>query len=525
MFNAFLLAALVHVFIAASKSNQTVFLNNANYSVVFNSGVYNCKVVCDNAHIGSLVFGNNTFNNTLENCSLGGNVLSMHDAKNNLLNATGNYSLEFSDNSSSVAIGHFFHLLVLNSTGGLSLARFIEILPKQLVKVSPFLVSMATNISDVYSAARKINYTLPAWGLQINASSNGSTYFPVESELVFKNKRINFNPYLYYSPYSGYDEVSETTFNASENVVYKPPFIMPTSVIFHEIFPANKPVFWNFSVTIFNKSENIFELRNTPQSFPNGTIVAVFHNLTNGTISYSPGIQKPGTYAFLGMFSSTYDHENTTSEFYSIGLSYCSNFQLIRVPGYYPFVYNSLTSFYVFWRTNGSCNVGASITASNVTVNCRGGYAKENKTDFIVENARNVTIENCKLYGNGISAINSQVRILNTSFVATNESSRAVEANNSAISMYNVSFSGFSGLLNTTGDLEISKSVPAKLASTSAALPNSVPVVQANGAPEPRPYLNEGQIVFVAFAILGFVLLFISLYAKHKPKARVSRSQ
>ncbi|MGC9037602.1 MAG: hypothetical protein ACP5IK_02740 [Candidatus Micrarchaeia archaeon] len=526
----FLLATIQTL--SALNSNQTVFLGSGNYSLAFSTNTYNCKVVCrQGSIINDVVFGNDTFNNTLQNCTVFGNVLSMHNAENNLLNVTGNYSLAFADNSSSIGIGHFFHLLVLNQTGGYSVARFIEILPKRLVDVAPYLIAMYVPMSEVYAVAKQYNITLPSWGLQTNASSNGSTVFPIESELIYKGKVVNFNPYFYYTPYSGYDEISETTFNASSNVVYKPPYMAPSSIYFDEIFPAGKPVYWNFSVSIFNKSSNIFEMRNSPQSFPNGTIVATYHNITNGTVSYYAGIQKPGTYAFLGMFFTPYDHENTTSPFYSVGLAYCSDVQTIHLSGYYPFVYNSLTAFHVFWRTDKPCNIGATIVESNVTINCKGGYANETKVDFVVENANNVTIENCRLYGNGIAATNSQVRILNTTFIATNSSSVAVVANNSAIIMRNVSFEGFSNLLNATGSLKIEKapansnaSATGSISSISTSIAPTSTTAYAQPYPSSSSHTGEGLAVFSAFALLGLLLIAASFILKRKQRRkRVSK--
>lgn len=494
------------------NSSNASYILPFNASLVFEPGISNSIVACKNTSVFNVTFSSNTFNNTVENCSISGQIINREGAQNNLINDTFNASSISFEARSNIAVGHFFHLIVHNLTGGRSVARFIEILPKQLVLHGPELIAMYVPITVAEKVAESFNYTLPRFGLQLNGSCNYSCYFPVESELIMPNGTINYNPYYYYTPYSGFDQVDSTYFNASKNVVYQPAYLEPSSILFDAILPAGKPVYWNFTIAIYNKSPNEFLFVNVPQSFTNGSVVATYYNVTNGTVSYDAGIQPPGTNYFDAIFNTPYDHENTTSEFYSVGLSYCSDGQAIDKPGYYPFAYNTLHAAYVFWITNKSCNIGVQVGVNNVTINCKGGYVKENDTDFVVTDAKNVTIENCWLYGNGILASNSQLRLYNVSFVANSSDNFAIRLDNSELLMSNVSFSGFSVINANSSSLGISTAI----VNRTTTIPTPVPITisQVSNFAFTGFQFNSGVILAIGLAAVGIVAIFASRLLK-----------
>ncbi|MFP3278833.1 MAG: hypothetical protein RXP92_00780 [Candidatus Micrarchaeota archaeon] len=435
-----------------SGNNNTYILNTSvsciNNTVIFSANARSNLLECNLHSINSIgtavIFLNNTFNNTVVNCTINGKILSMHNAQNNIVNVTGNYSLVFYDNSSNIAIGNFFHLLLYGPNREYAIGRFIQLMPNVLAEKAPYLVAMNQKMRDFIDAAKEYALPIPRFGIFPNASCNGSCYFMLESEEISKNNTINFNPYLYSTPYWGFDILGYTRFNISRNVLYEPAYISPF-IYQDEILPANKPVYWNYTI-IFNTPTKVNKLRllNGWQGDPDATLQATFYNITSGKFVYERGYQKPGVYEFIALLDTPYDHENSTTETYSVGLSYCSGgMGGISAPGYYPFAYNSLNQINVFWLTNKICSIGMDIGASNVLINCRGGYVKSTNVDFRVSGQTNVTIENCLLYGNGILAASSNLTIYNTTFIANSSVDKAIWANNSDISLYDVKFVNF----------------------------------------------------------------------------------
>ena len=99
-----------------------------NNTVIFSANAQSNLLDCNSHEINSMgtaiIFLNNTFNNTVVNCTINGKILSMHNAQNNIVNATGNYSLVFYDNTSNIAIGNFFHLLLYGPNREYTIAIF-----------------------------------------------------------------------------------------------------------------------------------------------------------------------------------------------------------------------------------------------------------------------------------------------------------------------------------------------------------------------------------------------------------------
>ena len=507
--------------------NNTYILNASisctNSTVIFSQNAQSNLLEC-NSHVinstgAAIIFLNNTFNNTVVNCTINGKILSMHNAQNNIVNVTGNYSFVFYDNTSNIAIGNFFHLLLYGPDKEYAIARFIQLMPNVFAEKAPYLVAMNQKMSNFINAAKVYGLLIPRFGIFPNASCNGSCYFMLESEEISKNNTINFNPYLYSTPYWGFDILGYTRFNISRNVLYEPAYISPF-IYQDEILPANKPVYWNYTI-IFNTPTNTDKLRllNGWQGDPNATLQATFYNITSGKFVYERGYQEPGVHEFIALLDTPYDHENSTTETYSVGLSYCSDgMGGINAPGYYPFAYNSLNKINVFWLTNEICSIGMDIGASNVLVNCRGGYVKSTNVDFRVSGQRNVTIENCLLYGNGLSATASNLTIYNTTFIANSSADRAILANDSDIYLYDVKFVNFTKPIESTNSIiNTSNSsitiIPPSIITTSITTISTTPTTITSTIPstpvvEYYTHINRKTII-----IIIAMDLFISLLA------------
>jgi len=528
-----------------SGNNNTYILNTSvsciNNTIIFSANAQSNLLDCNSHAINSIdtaiIFLNNTFNNTVVNCTINGKILSMHNAQNNIVNVTGNYSLVFYDNTSNIAIGNFFHLLLYGPNREYTIGRFIQLMPNAFAEKAPYLVSMDQKMSNFINAAEEYKLPIPRFGIFPNASCNGSCYFMLESEEISKNNTINFNPYLYSTPYWGFDILGYTRFNISRNVLYEPAYISPF-IYQDEIFPVNKPVYWNYTI-IFNTPTKTNKLRllNGWQGDPNATVQATFYNITSGKFVYERGYQEPGVYEFIALLDTPYDHENSTTETYSVGLSYCTGgMGGIGMPGYYPFAYNSLNQINVFWLTNKICSIGMDIGASNVLVNCRGGYVKSTNIDFRVSGQRNVTIENCFLYGNGISAISSNLTIYNTTFIANSSADRAILANNSDIYLYDVKFvnftkpiESFDSIVNTLNS-SITIIPPSIITTSITTIPTTLTstIPSTSVIPKYHTQVNSKAIIIIIamalfISILSFIIyLLAGRFYDSKPRSKSS---
>ncbi|MGC8572303.1 MAG: hypothetical protein ACP5LH_03435, partial [Candidatus Micrarchaeia archaeon] len=291
-----------------NSSNTTILLNTSllapNNTVIFSPYSSNNIIDCRGNGIYSqniaVLFSNYTYNNTIENCTIYGKILSMHDAQNNLLNISGEYNLSFVDNSSNIALGNFFKLILMSTGNNYTIGRFIQIMPKIFSEKLPYLVSMNQNLNNFIVGAHEENIPIPRFGLFPNTSCNYSCTYPIEALQISKNKTINFNPFYYDTPYWGFDILGYTTFNITpqSGFTYRPTFIMPW-IYQNEIFPQNKPIYWNYTIVFHNYTKwDKLRLLNGWQGDPNATLAAEFYNISSGFFSYKVGIQKPGVYEF-----------------------------------------------------------------------------------------------------------------------------------------------------------------------------------------------------------------------------------
>lgn len=507
--------------IIISSNFRTIFLNASIYSpndtVVFAANASNNTLDCRGFSISSsnvaVLFSNFSYNNTLLNCSINGAVLSLHGAMNNLINATGNYSLNFSDNSSNVALGNFFRLVLLSTNEtNYTIGRFIQIMPKALALKAPYVVAMNIKMKDFLAAAESHNITLPRFGAYPNSSCNYSCNYKIESMQVYKNKKISFNPYYFDTPYWGYDILADATFNVTPNAsyTYKPTYIKPW-IYQYEIFPQNKPVYWNYTIVFHSPTAwNKLRLLNGWQGDPNATLAAEFYNISSGLFSFKVGVQKPGVYEFIAILNDPFEHENSTTETYSVGLSFCGDNGTITKPGYYPFAYNTLRPISVFWFQNYACKTGINVGSSNVSIDCRGGYLNTKNVDVSINGYKNVSISNCFLYGNGINAVGAEINISNTTFISNSANDLGIYALNSQIEISNSRFIGYkNSILGLNSSITFignatSTGVVSSINSTNNEAKNAV-----KSFAEPQASYINPKILITLFLIEGFTIAIV----------------
>lgn len=521
-----------------NKSNSTytiaVDLHSDSSILSFAQGVENSTVICGNHTLSSpipVLFWNETHNNTITNCTINGEVLSMHEAQNNLIRVNGSYALSFADNTSNIGIGYYFHLLVYAEDNNFSVARFIQIMPKSLVDADPGLVSESIRPSDARHVAEEINYTLPRFGMYYPTvattnSSSGDSYFAVESEEVSKSGIRKFDPYTFYSPYLGYDEIAQTYFNATSGATYRPTYLQ-TRMITYSLLPAGTHVLLNFTIVFHNHtSYSKLRLFDGWQLDPDARLLNTYYNLTNGTYSYDAGQLSLGIHAYILLLDTPYEHENSTSLAYGVGLAFCyEGTPGIGTPGYYPLVYNSLTEANVFWPSDRSCRIGARIQADNVTIDCRGGDINSSEVGLIVSASNYTTIENCRIRGNGVQLSHAMgAKLYNNIFVANNADEYAINAAYSQISSYNNSFEGYhnpiitsnSTINNQTYASTIPYTIITTVATTTTAI--TVPIINSTEQVARSGYASwkSNAIAIGAELLLGVLIIYLAILARRR---------
>lgn len=382
-------------------SNRTFNLTLCN-NVVFANGSHNNIAVCSNKDmaVNSLGFTNFSSNNTINNCTI---------------------NRVYEDNSGINFIfgGAIKNYSIVGKTAGIVRGYYIRFIP-HLQNGS--IQTGFPNIVQVISLSGHNPALNRSYGHYYGIAS-----IPVETDFIKNYSTVSYNPYLFIAPDWGYDVLSTRKINLTANINETPNFIKVANMSIFQILPSNATIWWNFTVIPYQKDRITAMLLNGMQNQENTSIVSYFYNVTGPElIRYRVGQQTPGLYTFTPMMLNGIEVDNASAETYSVGLTYCNNvnpephnFQdIIDKPGYYSFAGDKLYVLTYPYLTNDSlCDVGTIITANDVVIDCRGGSITANYSAFYISNSKNVSIENCKIYGNGIYAINSSVKVVNTSFL------------------------------------------------------------------------------------------------------------
>ena len=426
---------------SACSSYNISFLSNASYS----------KLACaPGTKISSLTFGSGTYNDTVANCSFSGTEIKvMNDSYDNLLAPSGTYRFNFQGNDSNVALGYYFTYVPKNSNGEIVGQGYLSIVPYSLEQLNGGQInSQGDNVSSIVELAKINNYTLPRFGYYAPTSSPSSITLPLESERISESGNFSYSPYWLVDPFWGHDILTFKKFNITSDYNFTPTFIAPYNEEEDIQLPDNTNVFWNFTIIKYsNPKSDYLKFVNGYQVDPNNTVMYVARNLSNGTIRYDRGIQKPGVHEFIGVFKAPAinEQDNSTTDTYSIGISYCT-YQMpsITVPGYYTFTYNGIYRLRTFWLTDKLCPVALQIMDSNTVINCRGGSVNSTNVSIMLQNSNNVELEDCRLYGNAIQAQTSHdIYINNSVFTANNRSNIALNLTLSSVFLNNDSFIGY----------------------------------------------------------------------------------
>jgi hypothetical protein len=226
---------------------------------------------------------------------------------------------------------------------------------------------------------------------------------------------------------------------------------------------------WNFSTYIYRYRYNEFTVNPTLGIGNHSSFVDMlnypsnnYQKDINGTEFYflnytsrlglglnSSIVTAPGTIPGIGSFI-----QDSTTPSFSLGLGFCSSYYNESMPSgdlvvNYSGTYNMVNRLEPIDQpaipglvSNASCGTGITVKGMNITINCGGGTISDTAYGAVVLDSKNVTLENCNIYGNGIRISNSSGIVMkNMKFYNDNYSEFAFSIDNSSgVEAYNSTF-------------------------------------------------------------------------------------
>lgn len=502
--------------------------NCTNAILYFTANTSQNRFYCkDGFDISRVVFGNSTYNNTLYNCTFtNATVYSMRNASNNVISPYGTYKFTFLDNYSNIALGYYFNFVPLNNYHQIGMQGFATVMPYNAMLIATGMAqSQGTTQSELIQGISMSNYTLPRFGIYapINVTNGNVVTFKLETEQIYNNRKINYNPYWFMCPFWSWDELTFKTFYIYGNMNFTPTLIYPNMEEDVQ-YPDNTNIYWNYTVMKYDNAPNMTAyLWSGYQVSPVGKIMHVVHNITNGTISYDVGVQPLGVNETIAVLKSPelMEHDNSTTETYGVGLSFCTDGQPpILIPGYYSLAYGSLHMLRTFWITNVTCATPLIIRTDNITVNCKGGTINSTGTSINIAGIKNVTVENCNIYGNALLLSNSNdIKLINSVLRANSANNIAIVARNSNLTMTNDTIIGYAKIYNLNdSNITMSSIISIKTTTTTTIAYSAFTTTTFHGALNSNNFLNYTNQMFsqkphVDFNILVGVVLSIYIIA------------
>jgi hypothetical protein len=511
-------------------NNSTYLLQNSCPAelLTFAQNASGNRVQCTNssAPISGVSFLENTYNNSIVNCTFAGSaLLSMHNAMNNVISPRGSYSFSFSDNSSNIALGYWLTFMPRWPFGPTNVQAFASVVPYELA-MSNFgkFNNQQLDIESIRIAADAKNFTLPRFGVYPPAKETRSITFAIETVQISKNATRSFNPYWFICPYWGYDILSYYSFNMTQDATYTPMYLSPTMSTNIQM-PDNTNVFWNYTIENYGNATDVTAYVFPSYQFSGAKPIATISNFSfdSGKFSYDAGVLSLGTHEYITELVSDnggrFQQSNSTTVNYAIGLSFCTELEPpIRIPGYYSMAYNTLTRLNVYHPSGNTCGTAVTIMSNDVTIDCRGGEINSTVVDFQILDVTNVTVKNCNLKGNAFLVRNSNVTVENSTMTANNQEDIALRALSSDIKVSKVSFSGY---LNSSELVESAMTTISPVNET-----NSTVIQTTDFATLATPLGGielEGALYLVAaMALAGMAMIIYSLVCSMKKKREAS---
>ncbi|MGC8648149.1 MAG: right-handed parallel beta-helix repeat-containing protein [Candidatus Micrarchaeia archaeon] len=393
----------------------------------------------------------------------------------------------------------------------------------------------------------------------------GSKKFAVASYTVFDNRTVNYNPYKLVYSFFAYDQLIFFNLTINSDINLTPIYIQPLFPKFNfYTIPDNRTknftikwlvavppqdYGWNFTTLLYRYTTNIAFTTNPigAQLGPYSSLVKVLQVpnssysfvTVNGTrlyfINYTSnlpvGLNSSITMTMgSGEKNITYLQDSTTPSF-GHGVSFCATIvnssiivSTVQYPGYYDFVHELLP-----FDNNSpvlvpqKCGIGLYVTGKNIYLNCNGGIINDQFMGIYFDGSRNVTINGCRIYGNGISFNNaSNISILNTVIAPNSYNSsfaiRSIDSSN--IYFYNVSVgTGYA----ENYQVENSTNIELSNISVQSKLPSTITTI----APVPAQSVNPAKIkeydYLLYIASMFVASIYISLYLLSRRKSSKRR--
>ncbi len=496
--------------------------------------------------------------------------------------------------NSSVTIGYYLRVNVLEPYGynsslfgdrvagfgyiyptfnGTRVVRQTELMPNY--SSTPFINSTIKNLSAIvpfgaYNQSQTQiykNITNLSYGRLI-----GSKTYKLAAYTVFNNRTVNYNPYSLVYSFFAYDQLIFFNFNISGNMNLTPIYVQPIFPMFnYYTIPDNgthnitirwlvavppQDTNWNFTTFLYRyNADDSFTV--DPLSGPLGkdaTVVKVLnypnssyeYTMDNGTKMYAinyntkvPVAKNSSITISVGNAGRniSYIQDSTTPSF-GFGLSFCAslaNTTLLTTnlsfPGYYHSVPVVLpVSQQGPYLVNAPCNTTAYIIGKNIYLNCSGAVFNDQIYGIKFRGAKNVTVNGCRIYGNGVFFDNSSdIRLLNTTINVSeyNDSFAIMSANSQNISLSNITVSrGFKRPLiesNSTlymSDVYFNSTV--SYTTTTTALTTTIP--QTTGSASKG---RNDTILYAAtvVTVLVYAALLLSSRRRRRPRAAKGRAR
>lgn len=313
--------------------------------------------------------------------------------------------------------------------------------------------------------------------------SVGHRTFLLPQYTLFSNgTHVDYNPYQVDYSFLEYDQLDEFTLNMTQDYTLVPLYIQPIHPTFNfNIVPDNGTnyinITWLVAVPPQDASWNgtVYLYRYAPYQFRLTPLAgigkySVFKAMLRLPANTTPSYIDNGTPAFLlglpqilslGLNSSIVSAvgtipgvgkfiQDSTTPSFSMGLGFCSTVYNDSVPQAPLFVnvsgtYHMVSRLYPLIRAGypgtvaAPCAIGAWVKGRNITIDCRNGSINDTGVGIMLSDSRNISIDNCNIYGNGLVINNStRVTVRNTALISNGTSQFAVSMYNSSdVSFYN----------------------------------------------------------------------------------------
>ncbi|MHB1830304.1 MAG: right-handed parallel beta-helix repeat-containing protein [Candidatus Micrarchaeaceae archaeon] len=463
-----------------ARSTLIVVENNTE-----SDGIYNCTLFGPSVKIGSksslYIMGQSVLNFTPEFTGTGSNIIVGHYLRINVFAPFGYNST--SDFGHRVA-GFSYIFPLMNYTFNYSNTE---------LQMQEFF---GNNFTGRFSALKS---KIPFGAYGINASQifenvsnakygkiEGWKTFPLPQYMISRNGTVNYNPYEIDYSFLAFDQLVTFRLNITGNLNLTPMYIQPIYPTFNwNIVPDNggrsitiKYLFavppqdlnWNFTAYLYRYDPTEFVVNPVAQGvgshsalyrafkFPdnsysensNGTLIFHINYTTPIAIGLNSSIMTAqGTILGLGSFV-----QDSTTPSFSFGLGYCAmpyntsgypiNYITVSKSGEYtmtgellPLAASALPQL-----VNEACSTGIVISGNDIVINCDNGTINDTGQGIIIENSSNISLNYCRIHGNGIEINNSTgISFYNLSITPSSEAASSGIAINDAqgVNFYNLS--------------------------------------------------------------------------------------